>query len=46
MCVCVCFWTENSATGVGSSVVVKQMSFLLSRETLNNEYRLSLKKDE
>jgi hypothetical protein len=32
VCVCVCFWKENSATGAGSSVVVKQVSFLLSRE--------------
>jgi hypothetical protein len=43
---CVCFWKENSATGAGSSVVVKQMSFLLSGEDPNNEYCLSLKKDE
>jgi hypothetical protein len=43
---CVCFWKENSVTGAGSSVVVKQVSFLLSRENPNNEYCLSLKKDE
>jgi hypothetical protein len=29
---CVCFWKERSATGAGSSVVVKQVSFLLSWE--------------
>jgi hypothetical protein len=43
---CVCFWKENSATGAGSSMVVKQVSFPLSRENPNNEYCLSLKKDE
>jgi hypothetical protein len=32
--ICVCLWKENGATGVGSSVVVKQVSFLLFRETL------------
>jgi hypothetical protein len=31
---CVCFWKESSATGAGSSVVVKQVSFLLSWENL------------
>jgi hypothetical protein len=44
--ICVCFWKENNATGAGSSVVVRQMSFLLSWENPNHEYCLSLKKDE
>jgi hypothetical protein len=30
----VCFWKESSTTGAGSSVVVKQVSFLLSWENL------------
>jgi hypothetical protein len=33
MCVCV-FWKENGATGAGSSVVIKQVSFLLFQENL------------
>jgi hypothetical protein len=32
--ICLCFWKESSATGAGSSVVVKQVSFLLSWENL------------
>jgi hypothetical protein len=38
--ICVCFWKENSATGAGSSVVVKQVSFLWFRENPNNKYCL------
>jgi hypothetical protein len=40
----VCLWKENGVTGMGSSVVVKQVSFLLSRENPNNKYCLSLRK--
>jgi hypothetical protein len=40
----VCLWKENGATGAGSSVVVKQVSFLLFRENPNNKYFLSLRK--
>jgi hypothetical protein len=42
--ICVCLWKENGATGAGSSVVVKQVSFLLSQENPNNKYCLSLRK--
>jgi hypothetical protein len=45
MCVCKCVsGKENGATGAGSSVVVKQVSFLLFRENPNNKYCLSLRK--
>jgi hypothetical protein len=40
----VCLWKENGATGAGSSVVVKQVLFLLFRENPNNKYCLSLRK--
>jgi hypothetical protein len=42
--ICVCLRKENGATGAGSSVVVKQVSFLLFRENPNNKYCLSLRK--
>jgi hypothetical protein len=35
---------ENSATGAGSSVVVKQVLFLFLRENPKNKYCLSLRK--
>jgi hypothetical protein len=45
ICVCKCVsGKENGATGAGSSVVVKQVSFLLLRENPNNKYCLSLRK--
>ena len=43
---CVCFWKESSATGAGSSVVVKQVSFLLSWENLKQRVLPFSEKEE